>query len=92
MKILAIYDICHPKRLNKVARIMKDYGIRVQKSKFELEITQQAYRDLKYRISKVICPQEDGVKYIPLCMKCRNQTEVIGQGKFVDPDEEFVII
>lgn len=36
---LAIYDITDAKRLNKVANILQDYGVRIQKSVFELRLS-----------------------------------------------------
>lgn len=92
MKMLAVYDIAHPRRLARVAKILKDYGVRVQKSKFEIDPSPSGFRELQTRIMAVIDPAVDGVKYIPLCFKCMAKTEVIGQGNYVDPDEEFYIL
>ncbi len=93
MKMLAIYDIANPKRLTKVAKILKDYGVRVQYSKFEIDpVGEAGFRILQDRISAVIDVVNDGVKYIPLCHRCRNRIEIIGQGNLVDPDKEFYII
>ena len=92
MWVLAIYDIAEPRRLNRVARILKDYGFRVQKSKFEIEVSDRACAELRERIAQVIDVAVDGVKYIPLCERCRLKTEIIGQGRYVDPDHEFVIV
>ncbi|OGR02137.1 MAG: CRISPR-associated endonuclease Cas2 [Deltaproteobacteria bacterium RIFOXYD12_FULL_50_9] len=92
MWMLAVYDIANDKRLNKVAKILKDYGVRVQKSKFEMDVSESTFAHLRERIGKVIVPAEDGVKYIPLCEKCRNKIEIIGQGRYVDPDSEFYVL
>ncbi|OKY76853.1 MAG: CRISPR-associated endonuclease Cas2 [Desulfobulbaceae bacterium DB1] len=92
MWILAIYDICEPRRLNRVAKILKDYGYRVQKSKFEIEVSDRSFAELRTRIAGVIEDSVDGVKYIPLCDRCRGKTEIIGLGRYVDPDHEFVIV
>lgn len=92
MRILAIYDITDPRRLNRVARILKDYGQRVQKSKFEIEVSEQSFTELRARIAETIAATEDGVKYIPLCERCRQKIEIIGQGRYVDPDSEFVVL
>lgn len=92
MWLLAIYDIAEPRRLNRVARILKDYGYRVQKSKFEIEVSNSAFAELQARIAAVIDEEADGVKYIPLCERCRQKTEIIGQGRYVDPDHEFVVV
>ena len=92
MNMIAAYDIADPKRLARVAKIMKDYGVRVQKSIFELAVSRQIFNEMKARVEKVIDFNEDGVKYFPLCEKCAGTVEVIGQGKFTDPDEEFYVL
>jgi CRISPR-associated protein Cas2 len=92
MRIFAIYDIANPRRLNRVARILKDYGQRVQQSKFEIDVTEKTFTELRARIAETIEDAEDGVKYIPLCERCLQKTEILGLGRFVDPDTEFVVV
>lgn len=92
MRLLAVYDITHPRRLYRVARILKDYGHRVQKSKFEIEVSDRTFVELRARIAEEIDFAEDGVKYIPLCERCLHKTEIIGQGRFVDPESEYVVV
>lgn len=92
MWYLAIYDIAEPRRLNRVAKILKDYGTRVQKSKFEIEVSDKTFLELCQRIEEKIDPAEDGVKYIPLCQTCRQKTEIIGQGSFIDPEQAFMVL
>ena len=92
MNMIVAYDIADPRRLNKVAKVVKDYGIRVQKSIFEVEVDSGRFTEMKARIEEIIEPSEDGVKYFPLCEKCAGTVEIIGQGVFVDPDEEYYIL
>jgi len=92
MDIIVAYDIAHPRRLNRVAKIMKDYGVRVQKSIFEVEVDNKRFAEMKRRVRDVILESEDGVKYFPLCEKCAGTVEIIGQGIFVDPDKEYVVV
>lgn len=92
MKYLAIYDIAHPRRLSKVAKILQDYGLRVQKSKFELDVSAHELAKLHQRILKVIDDGEDGVKYFLLCGTCRANIEVIGLGRLLPEDERFVVV
>jgi CRISPR-associated protein Cas2 len=92
MDLLVIYDIANPKRLKRVAKIMMDYGKRVQKSIFEVSLTPAVFKKMKFQIDMTINPDEDGVKYFPLCLKCSAKTELIGQGFFIDPDEEYYIL
>jgi len=89
--MIVAYDIADPKRLNIVAKIIKDYGVRVQKSIFEATVDSGIFAQMKVRIEEVIAYEEDGVKYFPVCTKCAGTVEIIGQGEFTDPDEEYYI-
>lgn len=92
MKYLAIYDIAHPRRLARVAKILKDYGLRVQQSKFELDVNERELARLHQRILKVIDDGEDGVKYFLLCGTCRADIEIIGKGRLLPDEERFVVV
>jgi len=92
MDMIVAYDIADPRRLNKTAKIIKDYGTRVQKSVFEVKVDSRRFAEMKRRIEELIEPFEDGVKYLPLCEKCTGTVEIIGQGVFIDPDEEYVLV
>jgi len=92
MNMIVAYDIADPKRLNKVAKVIKDYGLRVQKSIFEVSVDHRLIAEMKARIEDIIEPSADGVKYFPLCEKCAGTVEIIGQGIFIDPDEEFYVL
>jgi len=91
MNMIVAYDIADVKRLARIAKIIKDYGIRVQKSIFEVDVTPIIFDEMKRRVESIIMPEEDGVKYFPLCEKCAGTIEIIGQGVFTDPDEEYYI-
>ena len=91
MNMIVAYDIADPKRLSRIAKIMLDYGVRVQKSIFEVALNGPRFREMKERIEKIICQEEDGVKYFPLCEKCAGTVEIIGQGQFTDPDKEYYV-
>ena len=90
--MIVAYDIADPRRLNKVAKIIKDYGIRVQKSIFEVDIDGRRFNEMKGRVEDLIEASEDGVKYFPLCEKCAGTVEIMGQGVYIDPDEEYQVI
>lgn len=91
MNMIVAYDIADPKRLARIAKIMKDYGVRVQKSIFEATARGGVFEQMRRRVESVIVPEEDGVKYFPLCEKCAGKVEIIGQGIFIDPDQEYYI-
>jgi len=70
MFMIIAYDIKDPRRLLKVAKIMEDYGVRVQLSIFEADLPDKTFRAMRARVEKVIDPEQDGVKYFPLCEEC----------------------
>ena len=67
---LVLYDIADAKRLARAAAIVLDYGIRVQKSVYEVRLTRHALTALQRRLARVIKPEVDGVKIVPLCESC----------------------
>jgi len=89
--MIVAYDIANDKRLSRIAKVMLDYGVRVQKSIFEVHVTPPVFRELKELVEKIIVAEEDGVKYYPLCERCAGTVEIIGQGNFTDPDCEYYI-
>ncbi|MCX7817532.1 MAG: CRISPR-associated endonuclease Cas2 [Syntrophales bacterium] len=93
MRVIVAYDISDEYRLRKVAKISEDYGTRVQKSIFELNITTNKLQEYIERIRRTIDPAVDGVKFFPLCNGCAHRkVEIIGQGFVVDFDTEFSIL
>ena len=91
MKMLIVYDIAHPRRINRVAKVLKDYGLRVQKSVFEVDVTVARFSELRRRVEYFIEPDEDGVKYLPLCGHCPGLLHAIGQA-YEQPDGQFCIL
>jgi CRISPR-associated protein Cas2 len=89
--MIVAYDIASPRRIARIAKIIKDYGVRVQKSIFEVTVSDFLLAEMKERIEEVIVPENDGVKYYPVCEKCAGTIEIIGQGHYIDPDEEYYI-
>ncbi len=73
------YDIAHPKRLRRVARIMEAAGDRIQKSVFECGLSPDALLALRERLRKVIDPSADHILIQPICRHCR--PDIRWQGK-----------
>jgi len=84
---LVIYDICDAKRLRRVAKKLEGYGLRVQKSVFEVEAPVSVITDLRRQISKII-EDDDFVVYFDLCQKCWQKKLKYGPAEFCDEDEE----
>jgi len=92
MNMLVTYDIADSRRLNRVAKIMKDYGLRVQKSVFEVDVTHKEFSHLRKRTEKELDPKEDGVKYFPLCGRCSGVWLHIGQGEIKWDEGDFLVL
>lgn len=75
---LAIYDITDAKRLNKVANILQDYGVRIQKSVFELWLSTTSRQIMEKRLRAVMDEQKDGIKLFPLCEACMDKKAAWG--------------
>lgn len=89
--MIVAYDIADPRRLNRVARVMKDYGRRVQKSIFEVEASEVAFAEMRRRAERVMDLEEDGVKFFPLCERCADTLVSIGVAVF-SPDERAYLV
>lgn len=63
---LVAYDICHPKRLRRVARTLQDHGERVQWSLFSCVLTAWQRGLLAEKLGCLIDPAVDSVRFYPL--------------------------
>ncbi len=91
MWFLVAYDIGSPRRLAKVARVMKNYGTRVQKSVFECDLDEKLYVEMKGKIQKVMDLRGDSVRYYALCERCRQRMELSGTGVLLEPEEVVIV-
>jgi CRISPR-associated protein Cas2 len=85
------YDVKNDTRRLKLAKILKDFGTRVQLSVFEAELDDKKLQRLKNRVLKVLNETEDSLRLYPLCANCVTRIEVVGQG-VVTQDPEVIVI
>ena len=76
---LVTYDIRDPKRLRKVAKTCEDFGFRQQYSVFMCRLSALNLVRLKSRLYDIIDLQRDQVLFIPLCTRCAEGIEALGQ-------------
>ena len=88
---LIAYDVRHPGRLKKLAKIAQDYGIRMQKSIFEAELLPSELQSMMSRMKNIINPAEDGIKIFRLCQSCEAKRTGAGRGKPSLPDKAWHI-
>lgn len=77
-RYLVLYDITDGKRLARAAAIVLDYGVRVQRSVYEVRLGSRTLAMLRRRLAAVIKPEEDGVKIFPLCESCAARRATYG--------------
>lgn len=85
--VLVIYDITDNKRRSKFSKFMEHYGVRVQKSAFEMIITNEQYNDVIKNIPCYIT-DEDNVRVY----KLRVEGEVVTWGSELTNAEDVIII
>jgi CRISPR-associated protein Cas2 len=73
------YDNCIPKRLRKVAQTCEAFGFRRQYSLFLCRLTAHDLVHLRCRLYDIINLEEDQVLFIPLCNRCAEGIEALGQ-------------
>lgn len=79
------YDVSNPKRLNKVAKTLENFGIRIQFSFFECEMEKEPLEELKSALLKIINKKEDSLRIYPLCQDCAAKTTSLGNGNIFIP-------
>lgn len=91
MFVVVSYDIVNDRRRNRLAKILQDYGHRVQKSVFECELDESLYWKMKKRLESLIDREEDSIRYYFLCGRCVHNIEVSGLGVLRE-DEDLIIV
>lgn len=85
--VLVIYDIVSTKRRNKLIKILEGYGLRVQKSAFEMIMSDLQYNKLIDKISKFV-DETDNIRVYKLKIK----GEVVSWGSAATEPEEIIFI
>ena len=84
------YDITNDRRRNAVAKILLDFGTRIQYSIFECNTDRRAYLRLQDRLQDAINPKEDTVVFYHLCRSCEKAIERVGLKKGLDKTSYIV--
>ncbi|NTV45691.1 MAG: CRISPR-associated endonuclease Cas2 [Chlorobiales bacterium] len=88
--MLVSYDICDIKRLPKVAKLMEAYGVRVQYSVFECDLTERQLLEMKRRLKRLMKPEEDSVRFYRICESCKEEIAILGKGKVSENPYYFI--
>lgn len=97
MLILVTYDVCvvsegGQSRLRKIAKTCLDYGMRVQNSVFECEVTPAEFVLLQDKLTTIFNPKKDSLRFYRLGKKGRQKVEHLGAKSVKDPINDALII
>ncbi len=91
MLYLVSYDIPDTPRRTKIAKILDDFGDRVQYSVFECLIDKTFLDKMVSRLQGVVNEAEDSIRIYALCGNCESIIKIIGQGE-VSKEEKYYIL
>lgn len=85
------YDIPNNKRRRKLANLLEDYGVRVQKSVFEVWLDESDRKALMKRLQRLIKINEDSLRMYRLCELCLRKVELQGLGAIPQAPQTLII-
>lgn len=97
MWIVVAYDVNTEtkegrRRLRRVAQVCKDFGQRVQKSVFEVQVNEMKFEDLRRKLLREIDKEEDNLRLYRLTEPRDDHVETYGQTRTVFFDDEALIV
>ena len=98
MFLLITYDVCTKeervgaRRLRRVAKACTSYGVRVQKSVFEMQLGQKEWVELRARLLKEINPAEDSLRVYFIDQSSKDRIEHYGVTRPVNVVEDALVL
>lgn len=89
---LVAYDIGNPRRLRRVAKACADYGVRMEKSVFECDLTDEQMADLWTRLGKIVDEAVDRVYDYRIGAIERRNIRRIGLSPETSDAEEIMVL
>ena len=90
MMFLVAYDVCSPARLRQVAKVCEDYGVRVEKSVFECDLSPEDFDFFWLQLEECIDRDDDSIAAYRVCAACAGQIRSLGA--FVRPQKRLVYV
>jgi len=96
MMVLVSYDVstinaAGRKRLRKVSRECLNFGQRVQKSVFECIVDPAQWETLRSRLTAIIDPEQDSLRFYFLGSNWKPKVEHIGANPSVDLEGPLIV-
>ncbi len=84
------YDIPDDRRRTKVHKLLLGFGKWTQFSLFECFLNGKELVLLRAKLVEQLVPQEDSVRFYPLCASCVSKVETVG-GPLPAEDQLFIL-
>ena len=91
MITLITYDITEPKRLTRLHKFLKEFGLNTQKSVFECDIDDEAIKKIRVYCRDNLDIEDDSVRIYKICNRCINKVVLSGKGMKVTQFEYMII-
>jgi len=89
--IVVAYDVVDTPRRTRLAKRLKGYLERVQKSVFEGELEQEQLRAMEAQLGRLLDEDEDSLRVYALCSACRRRIKVYGQGEVLEDPDVYIV-
>ena len=89
---LIAYDITHPRRLRRAARLCERFAQRLQDSVYLADLDQAELQRLMLALARIIDAATDSVRYVPVCAEDQRASRGLGlcRGLTTQPDHWVV--
>jgi CRISPR-associated protein Cas2 len=87
---LVCYDIASPKRLQKIGHYGEKFGIRLQKSVFQVD-NKETLQKLLARIKELMNRKYGSLIIFPICEDCRRMIVIDGQNNLINPESVIIL-
>ncbi len=84
MRFLISYDLSNNKKRTKLAKILENFGTRIQYSLFEFNLTKAEKTELFHKLkNKDYLNNKYSIMYIPICATCLSKNKRYGSEDFI---------
>jgi len=87
---LVAYDITSGRRLRRVAKICEDYGVRVERSVFECDLTDMQFEEFWRKLAIVVSDESDKVVDYPIGLLDKGKIRTMGHVEHNEPSLTYV--
>ncbi len=88
---LVCYDIANPKRLQKIGSYCEKFGIRLQKSAFQVDAEKELLDKLIQGLKELMNRKADSLVIYPICEDCRRLSISDGPNKILDKNNVVIL-